>query len=181
MGRKKQIGTVTQKKGKSDEILKEAEMKSADVASLIPKTGDLTEKKDKSKTKDIKDPQVKESGKDKIVVDGEFDLSDLEEGLEVEDFEDPEYFTEDEGIDGEEDCIGFGPEVMFDLFSNFFEYENQNVVETLCQVRDSIDANSKCLLRVAHEIRNLHNAYMHINMEKGDDKVLAAIPKTNTE
>lgn len=188
MGRKKLIGTVTQKKGKADEPTKEqikdSEPKQAD--STLTKA-ETMEKKDKSKVKSKEGKEDKESkegkdGKDKKIediVNGEYDLSDLDEGLDIDDFEDPEFFTEgdDEEL-GEDDEFMRGPEVMFDLFNSFFQYDNQNMVETLCQVRDSIDANSKCLLRVAHEIRNLHNAYMHINMEKGDDKALASIPKT---
>lgn len=170
MGRKKLIGTITQKKDKLENPPKE---NSPDGEPTYT-TGNTKPPADKpineNKLKGKKAPK----DANKPIVDGDYDLSDLDEEFDIEDYMDPEYFTEDDDMEE-----GFDPraEMICNLFDNFFQYDNQNIVETMCQVRDAIDANSKCLLRVAHEIRNLQNAYVHINMEKEDEKVLDSIPK----
>ena len=103
------------------------------------------------------------------MADGDYLPEDLD-GLEVDDFEDPEYFYSEDEDDIDDEEMPPGPEVLFELFNTFLQYDDQNIVETLCQVRDSIDANSKCLLRVAQEIRHLQEAYIHVNLEKDKEK-----------
>jgi len=94
------------------------------------------------------------------IVDGEYDPEDLEEGLSIEDFEDPQYSESD---NEPEDSLP-------DLLGQYFKYDDQNVAEILCQIRDCIDANSKCMLSLAQELRGLHHAYIHVNTPRTEDK-----------
>lgn len=47
-----------------------------------------------------------------------------------------------------------------------FQFEGQNIAEFLSQIRDSIDSNSKCLLRVAQEIRFLKDTILEKQVSK---------------
>ena len=117
----------------------------------------------------------------KELENGDFDSEDLAMGdnLSLGDFEDPEFYEDEEtgdessGESEEDDQMTF----MYGLLGSFFEYDNQNAAELLCQIRDSVDSNSKCLLRVAHEIRSLHNTYIQnllVNTNFTEDSLFQA-------
>lgn len=140
-------------------------------------------KKQKQKTQELKqEPQgkaeEKESGQKKNLdktersentvelENGDYDSEDLALGddLSLGDFEDPEFFEEEssEEYEDEDDENEESDKItlLYGILGSFLEYDNQNIAELLCQIRDSIDSNSKCLLRVAHEMRSLHNTYI---------------------
>ena len=77
---------------------------------------------------------------------------DLSEELENagEDF--GEYEEEEEG---EMDFFDF-PQINFgELFAQHFEHEGRNIAEILSGIQGSVDANSKCLLKLAKEVNKL--------------------------
>lgn len=113
--------------------------------------------------------------------DNEFDLEDLDlaEGLNYDDFDDDLYQEIDDDLEGinSEDSLDLPNEDDYNnlyesmantaipVLASFFDYDGQNVAELLTQIRDSIDSNSKCILRIAQEIRSLHEKYDMVNIK----------------
>ena len=86
-------------------------------------------KKTKQKSKKVSEP----------VPEPEPEVDELSEELD----EAGEDFDEDD-----EEMYDF-PEVnLTELYAHHFEHEGQNVAEILAGIRDSIDANSKCILKL---------------------------------
>lgn len=176
---KKKITTYKQKKftEKSSSTPKEGESKSDATETSVKNPGQAqtTVEPEPIPESVQQKPKIKPIVKkaEPELEDGEYDSEDLElcqEGVNIEDFEDPvDYITDEDEEDeydeyddeGETEEFEKSMGAVYGLLGEFLEYDNQNIVEVLCQIRDSVDANSKCMLRIAHEIRNLQNAYLH--------------------
>lgn len=79
--------------------------------------------------------------------DGDYDPEDLDlaEDLSPEDFEDR--LSTEADIDDMDSM-----DILLGIFSESLTYNEQGLTEILAQIRDSIDTNTKCMLRIAEEI-----------------------------